>query len=149
MAILSDKTWARHANPWSGWSRVALMPMLSASLYFRNWWLLAVTILWAIVNPVAFPPPKHAGNWMSRGVIGEQLYFAGGRKLKRDLPTFLNLVNIPVFVAFLAFSWRQEIWHLILSGLLTLTIKFWFIDRMVALTDANARSHEVSRDSAD
>jgi len=67
---------------------------------------------------------------MSQGVIGEKLYFKDGKKLRKDLPTLLNLANIPLFVAFMYFSWTQEVVPLILSGLLVMVVKFWFIDRM-------------------
>lgn len=82
-----------------------------------------------------FPKPKSVNNWMSKGVLGEQLYFKDGKKLKKDLPTLLNVLNIPTFGVFLYFSWQQELVALILAGLLTMTIKFWFIDRMVRLMD--------------
>jgi hypothetical protein len=133
MAILSEKTWERHANPWSGWSRVAIMPVLAAGLYSHNLWVLGVVILWAIINPLVFSKPKRVDNWMSKGVLGEQLYFQDGKKIKRDLPTLLSIVNAPVFLGFLYFGWQKELLPLILSGLLTIVIKFWFIDRMVIL----------------
>lgn len=138
MAILSQKTWERHANPWSGWSRVAIMPVLAAGLYMQNSWILGAVIIWAIINPLVFPKPRSIDNWMSKGVLGEQLYFQEGKKLKRDLPTLLNILNIPVFIAFLYFGWQQELIPLLLSGLLTIVIKFWFIDRMVALYERSA-----------
>lgn len=70
---------------------------------------------------------------MSRGVIGEKMYFEVGKKLKRDLPT---LLNIPLFIAFIYYSWQQELVPLILSGLLIMVVKFWFIDRMAQLASS-------------
>jgi hypothetical protein len=135
MAILSEKIWERHANPWSGWTRVLSMPVLAVGLYLHNFWILGAVVVWLIVNPMLFPKPKSVNNWMSKGVLGEQLYFKDGKKLKKDLPTLLNVLNIPTFGVFLYFSWQQELVALILAGLLTMTIKFWFIDRMVRLMD--------------
>lgn len=132
MAILKEKTWVRHANPWSGWTRVLLMPMIAFGLYFHSYWILGATIVWGIVNPLIFPKPKQTDNWMSEGVLGEELYFKEGKKLRKDLPTLLNLINIPVFFSFLFFSWQQEVWAMVFSGLLVMVVKFWFIDRMVA-----------------
>ena len=133
MALLSDKTWERHANPWSGWSRVATMPLLAIGLYFHSFWILGLALIWMVVNPVVFPSPAKTSNWMSQGVPGEQLYYKDGKKLKRDLPTLLNILNIPVFISFLYFGWNQELIAMIFAGLLTMTIKFWFIDRMVQI----------------
>lgn len=73
---------------------------------------------------------------MSKGVLGERLYYSDGKKFKKDLPTLLNVLNIPTFAAFLYFSWQQEVMAMLLAGLLAMTIKFWFIDRMVRLVDA-------------
>lgn len=135
MAILSDKTWSKHANPWSGWTRVLVMPALAVGLYYHNFWILAATMIWLVINPVVFPKPKNTNNWMSKGVLGEQMYFKDGKKLKKDLPTLLNLANIPVSIAFLYFGWQQDLVPMVLAGLLTMTIKFWFIDRMVQMVE--------------
>lgn len=133
MSILSETTWEKHANPWSGWTRVLSMPALAIGLYFHNFWILGVVIIWLLINPIVFTKPKNVDNWMSKGVLGEQVYFKNGKKYKKDLPTFLNILNIPVFATFLYFSWVQDITPLVLAGLLTMVIKFWFIDRMVAV----------------
>lgn len=135
MAIFTEKTWNKHANPWSGWTRVLAMPALAIGLYFHNPWILALTVIWLIINPLVFPKPKDTNNWMSRGVLGEQIYYKNSKKLKRDLPSLLNLVNVPVFLVFLYFGWQQELIPMILAGLLTMTIKFWFIDRMAFIAE--------------
>ncbi|MEX0672522.1 MAG: DUF6653 family protein [Candidatus Paceibacterota bacterium] len=130
MAILSKNTWKRHANPWSGWTRVLAMPVIAVGLYLQSYWILGLAVVWLIVNPLIFPKPKSTNNWMSRGVLGEEKYYADGKKLKRDLPTLLNSINVPVFIAFIYFGWTGQLIPLILSGLLVMTLKFWFIDRM-------------------
>lgn len=139
MSFLSEKTWARHANPWSGWTRVLTMPVLALGLYLHDFWILGAAVVWMIINPLVFPKPQRVDNWMSKGVLGEQRYYQDGKKLKSDLPTLLNIINVPVFMSFLYFGWQQEFAPMILAGLLTMTIKFWFIDRMARLAD------EVSR----
>lgn len=135
MAILSDPAWERHANPWSGWTRVLSMPALAAGLYLHDFWILGAVVVWLIINPILFPKPKRVDNWMSKGVLGEKLYFQEGRKLKKDLPTLLNIISVPVFMAFLYLGWQQALLPMVLSGLLTMTIKFWFVDRMVSVAE--------------
>ncbi len=141
MAIMPDRVWSRHANPWSGWSRVLLMPLLAVGMYQHSWPILLGAVLFAIVNPFMFPRPRHTRAWMSRGVIGEQLYYADGKKFKWDLPTLLNSINIPCFFAFLYFGWTQQLIPMLLAGALTMTIKFWFIDRMVRVADSAHGAH--------
>ena len=81
--------------------------------------------------------PVSVDNWMSKGVIGEKLYFEDGKKLRLDLPTLLNLANVPLFGLFIYFGWQQELIPLVLSSLLVMVVKFWFIDRMVRLAEAS------------
>lgn len=133
MSILSEKTWARHSNAWSGWTRVLSMPLIGVGLYLHSFVILGVAIVWLVINPLVFPRPKNVDNWMSRGVLGEQEYFKDGKKLRYDVPTLLNILNIPVFVAFLYYGWHQNLEALVLAGFLVMTLKFWFIDRMSLL----------------
>ena len=133
MAILSERTWSRHANPWSGWTRVLAMPMLGLGLYFHNWWLLGLTLLWTIINPVIFSAPKRVDNWMSRGVLGEQQYYSDKKYIKRDLPTLLNIINVVLGGLFVYVSWQQMLNEAILLGILVMVVKFWFVDRMAHL----------------
>ncbi|MCK9360827.1 hypothetical protein M0Q28_01190 [Patescibacteria group bacterium] len=112
------------------------MPLLAVGLYSHNLWLLAALIVWIIINPMLFPAPKRIDNWMSKGVLGEKLYYKDKKYFKKDLPTLLNALNIPTALAFLWFAWNQDLVALTLSGLLVMTIKFWFIDRMVQVYEA-------------
>ncbi len=143
MAILNNKTWDKHTNPWSGWTRVLAMPVLALGLYLHSFWIIGATIVWLVVNPVVFPRPKRVDNWMSKGVIGERLYFEDGKKLKRDLPTLLNISNVLLFPLFIYFGWQQELIPLILGGLLVMIVKFWFIDRMVWLVHDTGSGRNV------
>ncbi len=135
MAILSDTAWEKHSNPWSGWTRTLSMPLLATGFYLHNWWIVAITIMWLIINPVFFSKPKKINNWMSKGVLGEKIYTQDRKYFKKDLPTLLNASNIFFFTLFIYFSWIQNLEAAILSGILVMVIKFWFIDRMVAVYD--------------
>jgi hypothetical protein len=54
---LEDRVWARHANPKSGWSRVPTGPLIVHAVYRRDPRLLGAALLWAVVDPLVFPPP--------------------------------------------------------------------------------------------
>jgi hypothetical protein len=139
MAILSEKTWKRHSNPWSGWTRVLTFPLMAVGLYFHNFWILALVVFWAIINPMIFPEPKSIDNWMSKGVLGERLYYQQKKYLKKDLPTLLNVLNLPVALSFLYFAWNQEFLLMVYSGLLSCSLKFWFVDRMVTVYEKSLK----------
>jgi len=86
---MNDVVWARHANPWSGWTRMATgLPLFSLAVWSRVWlgWgavlAVAVALAWIWFNPRAFAPPDNIDNWMSKGVYGERIYL----EHKAELP---------------------------------------------------------------
>lgn len=138
---MDDATWARHANPWSGWSRLTILPLLALAAWSRlwiGWWALAplsAVLVWAWLNPRLFPPPCSTDNWMSKGVLGERVWLA-----RHDDPALAS--HRPVVRALTALSTAGAI--VLLAGLalpdLTLTLtglavamlgKLWLVDRMV------------------
>ncbi|WP_243627603.1 DUF6653 family protein [Rhodovulum sp. BSW8] len=84
LMAMDDAAWARHANPWSGWSRLSVLPLLSVAAWSRIWlgWgalaPLALVLVWTWANPRLFPPPASTGSWMSRGVLGERIWLTQG-----------------------------------------------------------------------
>ena len=59
-----DAARARHANPWSVWTRILTLPVLVLAVWTRawlGWWALApvaATVLWIWLNPRLFPRPR-------------------------------------------------------------------------------------------
>jgi hypothetical protein len=136
--IKAELFWTRHSNPWSGWSRVSALPLLGLTVAAHSMLAILIVVLWLAINPLLFPPPRHDRNWMTRGVLGERLYFTSGPRLRRDLPALLNLANVPAFIAFLWFAWQREVAAAVATGMLVAVLKFWFLDRMVTLYDKEA-----------
>lgn len=138
---MNDSVWERHANPWSGWSRVAILPMLAIAIWSRvwiGWWsLIPITTLiaWIWINPRIFPRPKSVDNWMSQGVLGERIWLANEPGSIADhhirvarVLTIIAGLGALIFVGGL-------IWLNVAATLLGLAVsmlgKLWFIDRMV------------------
>ena len=78
---LDDTGWARHANPWSGWTRmVTAPPLLVAAIWSHHWlgyWSLipvALALFWIWLNPRAFGPAKDDRAWITKCVLGERLW---------------------------------------------------------------------------
>lgn len=140
---MDDATWARHANPWSVWTRVPILPLLALAVWSRawiGWWALlpfAVLLAWTWMNPRVFPPPRSTDSWGSRAVIGERLWLARDEvpvpAQHRRLPALLNAVAaaggaVLVYGLVLLLPWA------VLTGLaVALLAKLWFLDRMVWL----------------
>lgn len=88
---MDDLTWRRHANPWSVWTRFAAIPAGMLAVWSRvwlGWWCLVpigVVVVWLYLNVKVFAPIGAPSNWVSRGILGEQLWFERRVQLPRDL----------------------------------------------------------------
>jgi hypothetical protein len=142
---MDDDAWRRHANPWSGWTRIVLgAPLLTLALWSRAWLglgpSLALTALvagWIWLNPRAFPPPADYGAWMSRAVPGERIWLMRARL---DVPAHhrraANALTVAAALFAVPWLWGLAVldpW-LTLGGLAgSVGAKMWFCDRMVWL----------------
>jgi hypothetical protein len=64
---------ARHANPWSAWSRWASAPLVLVPVWTRRPRDAALVAGWLAVNPVMFPKPASDRAWATRAILGEEL----------------------------------------------------------------------------
>ncbi len=140
---MDDATWARHANPYSVYSRFTTLPLLTLAIWSRvwlGWWCLipiALTILWIWYNPRAFSPPKSTDNWASRITLGERLYLNRQNVpipehhapvLKIIMVIATSGICILIYGLFFLIPWAA-----ICGLLLSAVSKLWFVDRMVWL----------------
>ncbi|MBX0302860.1 DUF6653 family protein [Haloarcula salinisoli] len=132
--------WARHANPKSGWSRVASMPLLMTCIYRRNWRGLALTLAFVILNPVLFSPPEDDSAWMTRVVYGERLWTQRDHG-RFSYPEILNLFNglAALYAVYAAIERRPA--EIALATALSMALKFWFVAEMVHLYEDHAPGH--------
>lgn len=63
---------ARHANPWSAWSRWATTPLILVPVWRRSWRDAAWVALWFALNPVIFGAPADRSAWSTRAMLGEE-----------------------------------------------------------------------------
>jgi hypothetical protein len=144
---MDERTWRRHANPLSGWTRVATMPMFTVVLWFRlwmGWWTLlplVMLLIWLWLNPRLFGEPESLDNWMSRGVLGEQVWL---RANPDEIPPHHRAAIFwtTVIAVAGAVAWAAGLFWFDLASTLTglcatLLGKLWFIDRMVWLQREN------------
>jgi hypothetical protein len=92
MPILSKRTWKRHSNPISGWTWLLSYPLVYVPFWNRSWKQGAAVAAWFTVNPVLFPEPESDESWMTRGVLGEELWTA---ERPRDLSMLLAVAAAP------------------------------------------------------
>ena len=140
---MDDAVWAKHSNPWSGWTRVSVLPLLCLAIWSRVWlgwgcmWLVLAVLAWTWLNPRLFGPPAHNNAWMTKGVLGERMWLA-----QQDVPIpahhalFGRFLNIAagIGVALLAYGlWRLDIGWTLAGLIASMGAKLWFLDRMVWL----------------
>lgn len=156
---MDDETWAHHANPWSVYSRMTAMPLLTFAILSRvwiGWWALAafaVVILWIWWNPRAFAAPSHTNHWAAHGVFGERVFLN-----RRSVPIpdhhvawayGLTWVSASGVLPWLYGLWAINLWAAALGMVLIVGGKIWFVDRMAWLyqdmKDTNAAYSDWQR----
>lgn len=155
LMAMDDTAWARHANPWSVYTRFSALPLLSLAVWSREWWGLlsavpiTLSILWIWLNPRLMSPPRSTDNWASMGTFGERIYL---NRRNDDIPAHhlkvcqllltLTTLGIPLLIYGLI---TLDLWIVILGNFWVTVFKAWFVDRMVwlylDLKDANPRYH--------
>lgn len=144
---LEGEHWARHANPISVWTRFAVLPLLAVAVWSRvwiGWWsvlAVALTVVFMVVNPLLFPPPRSTRNWASKGVFGERIWTDRDhvRLPARFADSRVPSVTYGVQVVGLAMlTWglvELDLVATVAGVVIVQTAKAWFIDRMVLLYD--------------
>jgi uncharacterized protein (DUF2062 family) len=135
---MDERTWSRHANPASAWSRVLTNPLVYVPVWNRSWRQAVPVALWFTLNPRLFPPPDDDSAWATRSVLGEQRYTADGM-LHADLPGALNAASAANFFVALYAAYRHRLPLLLGTGALALGLKLAFLGRMVTLYDRDGK----------
>jgi len=140
---MDEAAWARHANPWSVYSRMTVLPLMTLAIWSRIWlgWgaLLpaALVLAWIWWNPRAFGAPARTDNWASRGTFGERVFLN-----RRQVPIPAHHIRWAKGLAWLSglgvLPWLCGLWLLdpgfTLCGLAVMIGgKLWFVDRMAWL----------------
>lgn len=139
---MDDTAWQRHANPWSAYTRFAMLPLLALACWSRvwlGWWAvipLAAVLALIWFNPRAFPPPTSLDNWASRGVLGERVFLRHRSEIPahhRSWADGLSYAALPGVLVFLAGLWWLDLPWTVFGMALIILPKVWFVDRMVWL----------------
>jgi hypothetical protein len=150
--LRSNRQWQGHANPWSVYTRMPILPLLSIAIWSRvwiGWWALVpvgLMLVWTIVNPRIFPPPRSFGSWAARGVLGESYWAArketpvpSRHRLAPVLLTAVSAVGFPFWVWGLV---SLEPWLTAFGLVIQMGAKLWFFDRMALLYDDMTSSRQ-------
>lgn len=97
--------------------------------------MLAGVVLFIIINPILFPKPIKIQYWMSKGVLGEQLWIKNKAKIKTA--TLMNILNGLSFIIMLVAVFYQYFYITILAGTASGVFKLMFLEEMVLYYDKN------------
>jgi CHASE2 domain-containing sensor protein len=141
---LEATMWARHENPWSGWTRVPAGPALMLAIYLRSKRLLALVLGWVVVNPFVFPPPDpETESWMTRGVRAERWWLEAGRgTMGWGWPNGINLAGAAASLVGVVAALRRRPRETAVATLLASVLK-------LAWMEAIARQYDRRGDAAD
>lgn len=153
MMAMDGQSWARHANPKSGYTRFAgSVPTFFAiySIHGIGWWAIVpilIVAVWTFVNPRLFAPPDSTDSWAARGVLGERAYL--NRKtvpVPDEHVRFANLTTVcaMIFMAIAIYGFVATNFWAAFSGFFAAVLaKTWFVDRMAWLWDGIKDGHPV------
>jgi len=139
---MNDAVWARHANPWSVYTRFTCLPLLVLAIYSRTWiglWavpLTALALFWIWYNPRAFAPARQWDTWAAHVTLGERIWIDRRQDVPAHHAAWARGLSLAAVPGALVMIWG--LWHLapaatVYGTLLTILPKVWFCDRMVWL----------------
>ncbi len=150
---MSDDVWARHANPWSVWTRYPCVPLFALAIWSRVWlgWYslipISLVLLWTWLNPRFFSKPKSTKHWASKAVMGERIWL---QHPKAEIPTHhltaIKYINGPLAISFVMAVYgliALDPYLTVIGTVLTLIFKTWFLDRMVWLHQDLKDTNEI------
>ena len=132
-----DQFWARHSNPWSGWTRVPLGAVIVYSIYRRNWRLFGAALVWTAINPFLFSPPETEDAWMTRAVLAERWWVREetNRTVGLGYPNVCNTAGALGFIYALYAAWRQSPKRATLGVVASISLKLWWLRVLVRQYD--------------
>lgn len=121
--------WERHANPWSGWTRVFAFPVLVYAIFARRRRLFVAAVAAIAVNPVVLPQPDDAKAWTSDVVQAERYWVEHGEH--GTVLRALDAANLPVTVGALYAAYRRKPRATVVLTALSVALKFGFVSALV------------------
>ncbi len=124
LARLRHAMFARHANPWSAWTRWASTPLVLIPVWTRRRRHAALVAGWLAVNPVLFPKPADNRAWATRAILGEERWILDR---PHDGSMVISAVTSAVAVCALIAARRHHLRGAIVAAgaQMALTLAYW------------------------
>jgi hypothetical protein len=124
VARLRRAMFARHANPWSAWTRWASTPLVLVPVWTRRRSHAVLVTGWLAVNPVVFPKPADDHAWATRAMLGEERWILDR---PHDVSMAISVVISGVAVGAVIAARRHHLRSAIIAtGIqMALTLVYW------------------------
>lgn len=132
---------ARHANPWSAWTRWASTPLVLVPVWTRRRSHAAAVAAWFALNPVVFPEPADNEAWASRAMLGEELWITDR---PRDAALGVNAAATAAGVAALVAARRRRAAPAATATAAQMALLLAYWELMVRYLDRHQRHHSPS-----
>jgi hypothetical protein len=66
--------WVRGTNPWCGWMRLFLLPLMLVPMWFGLMWAGMLLMTAWMLLPMVFSKPSGRDHWMTRACLGVQIW---------------------------------------------------------------------------
>lgn len=153
MMSMDEKTWLRHANPYSVWTRIiTVLPLILFSIWLikpmgtYSLFFIVPVALWTWLNPRMFKKPSRTNNWASKVTFGERIWLNRG---ENPIPNhhanwaiFLSSIAGVGFVIALIGTYQHLYLPAITGAVISWLGKMWFCDRMVWLFEDMRREND-------
>ena len=132
VAAFRRAIFARHANPWSAWTRWASTPLVLVPIWTRRWTHAALVAFWLAVNPVVFAKPRDERAWSTRAMLGEELWIT---RRPRDAAMAVSALTSAVALGAMVAARRRRLIPAVMAtaAQMALTLVYW--EQMVRYFD--------------
>ncbi|HYY01510.1 MAG TPA: DUF6653 family protein [Mycobacterium sp.] len=115
---------ARHANPWSAWTRWASTPLVLLPVWTRRRSHGLLVATWFALNPMVFPKISDERDWATRAMLGEERWITHRPK---DGATVLSAVaSLLAVVALVAARRHRALLAAVTTAAqMALTLGYW------------------------
>jgi hypothetical protein len=115
---------ARHANPWSAWSRWASTPLVLLPVWTRRRSHALVIAIWFALNPVIFPHISDERSWATRAMLGEELWIS--RRPRDSAAAVSAVTSLVAIVALVGARCRRAVPAAVATATqMVLTLVYW------------------------
>jgi hypothetical protein len=124
LARVRRAIFARHANPWSAWTRWASTPLVLVPVWTRRPSHAVLVGAWLALNPIIFPRVTDEHNWATRAMLGEELWIT---RRPRDAAAALSVVTSAAAVIAIVAARRHRLAPAVAATAvqMALTLVYW------------------------